>query len=473
MEPVLEINGLSVEIDSGAERSLVLEEIDLRVFPGEIVYLTGPSGVGKSTLASLVAGVQPEGLCQVVSGQMFLRDRGRKIDLLSRQGYGNDEVGTVGWVFQEPGLALNPVRLIGDQLLEACHTTEDIVFLKLLLRQLGLPEEVSFQKYPWQFSGGQQQRLLLAMALASRPILLVADEPTASLDEENRSLVLDALDQFRKLPHKPAVLFITHDLDLMHSLEGRRVALEEGSLYEVADCKRIDQRKPLPFRGDDAAMEACGPSLLMVHGLAGGYVQGKAVLDALDLQVEVGEVLGITGASGCGKSTLLRAIMGLLPWQIGSWAWKGAELEPEFLRDRGAMIYQDPGRSLNPVQSVAAAFSEVMRGQVGDSRARMIESLQEVGLTPAILSRKPHQLSGGQKQRVAIARALFNEPSFLLCDEPFSSLDPDLVDEFLELALNRSRTADTAVVLVAHDLGRLKSVCNRILFMENGHFVLR
>lgn len=474
MEPLLEITRLSVNIGSSGPGPIpLLHEINLQVMPGEIVTLIGPSGAGKSTLASLVGGVYTEGSYQVAGGSILMRQDGRTFDLLRPAGPGDDITPRIGWVFQEPELALNPVRPIGAQLLEACRNREDVDRLKALLLDMGLPAESCFQKYPWQFSGGQQQRLLLAMAMASSPTLLLADEATAALDPENKAIVLETLRRYVHLAHRPAVLFITHDLELAKSWGDRCVRFAAGRLQEVSE---LNARIGRDHRGSDAhgpSFEGqLNPALIAVKGLSGGYLGGTAVIDNLTLEIRVGEMLGISGASGSGKSSVLRAMMGLLPWQVGSWSWKGEMLEPEELRSFGQMIYQDPGRSLNPVHSVATAFLEVMVSRKGRAdRDRMVEVLESVGLPADMLLRKPHELSGGQKQRVAIARALLNEPAFLLCDEPFSSLDTELVDDFIELMQRLSHAKGMAIVLVAHDHDRLGACCDRILTMEKGRWI--
>lgn len=471
MEPLLETIGLTVEIGTGAERLSVLQDVDLKLIPGEIVMLIGHSGAGKTTLASLIAGVQPEGVCHVVSGRMLLRDDLGEYDLLVQHHPKVEALPRIGWVFQEPDQALNPVRQVGEQLLEACRTAEDVSYLNRLLTSMGLPVESCFHKYPWQFSGGQQQRLLLAMALATRPALLVADEPTASLDEENTSIVLQIIDEFRRLPHHPAVFFITHDIELALTLGDRCLELAGGTLKEVSLIGSKTDGAAKVLLSERRELRSQEYPLISVEGLSGGYSGRESVIGPIDLEVGGGELLGISGASGSGKSSLLKAMMGLLPWQSGSWSWNGMCSDPDVLRDKGQLIYQDPGRSLNPIHSIETAFGEFLIGSKGNQRERMLEVLEDVGLSAGFLARKPHELSGGQKQRVAIARALLREPRFLLFDEPFSSLDPLLMDEFLDLIMVLSLAKGTSIVLVAHNWAKLTTYCDRVLRLEHGRIV--
>lgn len=468
MVPLLDIKGLSVDLVSSDGPRPLLRSVDLQVYPGEFLVLLGDSGAGKSTMAAILGGVFPEGLYRVQSGAITLELAGRTVDLLNSQSEAKVRDPLVGWVFQEPEQSLNPVKRVGEQLLEACMDHADRQYLMDLLQDLGLPAEDCFHKYPWQFSGGQQQRLLLAMALSARPAFLIADEPTASLDAENKRIVLEALKRFCQLDHRPGVLLITHDRALACSMGDRILDLASGSV------------SPWQGASDDRLLKTVNnldhyPSsevLISVTGLSAGYRQGQAVLKELSLEIRSGEILGITGASGCGKSSLLKAMMGVLPWQEGAWRWKGHPISAEELQRLGGLIHQDPGRTLNPLHTIKFSLREALPDQdEGRGDERIVQVLEEVRLPLDILHRKPHALSGGQKQRVAIARALLRRPAFLLCDEPFSSLDPSLADGFLELIRSLSRASNTSIIMVAHDLDRLSIGCDRILVMGDGRWM--
>lgn len=464
MKPLLDISNLTVDVLDDGQASRVLDGLDLQLFPGEIVALLGPSGSGKTTLANLILDISPQGLYKIISGEMTLFLQNQQIDLRSL-GKNHPAGNWVSAIFQHPSAALNPVRTVGDQLKEIGSDATAWTETVQLLRELDLDPEEVVSRYPWQLSGGQQQRILLTMALSQSPALLIADEPTASLDRHRQAGFLKLLKKLCTQRPDLAVLFITHDRHLAHLVADRTLRMDQGRLLSS-----VSSPSPLslPNKKKDKAEPLHTPPLLEVTDLEAGFDSGKPIITDINLSLLPGQLLGIAGASGSGKSSTLRAILGRLPWQKGAIRINGKLAAPELRRSTCQLVYQDPARSFNPRMSIGQACQEVLRVHRETHPDRVSFLLQMLDLPPDTPDRYPHMFSGGQQQRLAVLRALLASPGVLLCDEPFSALDEDLQEDFLKLMRDMALHQGLGIIVVAHNLPRLIAWCDELLIMDDG-----
>ena len=423
--------------------SAVPEEISLSVAPGEIVGLVGASGSGKSLTALAVMGLLPP---EVTASGSILLD-GRQIvgaaekDMLVVRGK------IAGIVFQEPMTALNPVMRAGDQVAETlrCHgiaRAEARRRAEEALEQVGLPGK--YDRYPHQLSGGQRQRVAIAIAIALRPRLLIADEPTTALDAEIQSQIV-ALLQKLVAETGMGLLLISHDLTLVEQVTHRIVSLGQGET---------------PIAIPPRAAGVPGPVLLQGSGLVRDYRHPKLrALDGVDIAVHEGESVAIIGQSGSGKSTLMRTLLGLEKPQAGSVTLAG----------RIQAVFQDPAGSFDPRWRVEKVVAEPLPSLPAAERRRRVEqALAQVGLKAEDADRFPHQFSGGQRQRIAIARALVVEPDIILFDEATSALDPGVKAQILALLATIAQRRRIAYLFVTHDLASVRLIADRVLEMKDG-----
>ena len=499
--PVLELKQLRLQYP-GSD-SWTLNGLDLQLEAGETLALVGSSGCGKSTVARAVLQLLPPGTrCE--GGLLLTGQDPRQLqrnDLRALRGR------AAGLVFQDPMTRLNPLLSAGGHLLDTlkAHRRDRSVTWQRrrseeLLERVGIGAQ-RFQAYPHELSGGMRQRLAIALAIALEPPLLIADEPTTSLDVAVANQVMAELRGLcRDLGS--ALLLISHDLAMasrwcegMAVLDGGRT-VEDGPSHQLLTAPRSDvgQRLLASAReregGRPPSRPESGP-LLQVEAIRCWHAIGgppwepiwlKAV-DGVSFDLRAGESLGIVGASGCGKSTLCRALMGLSPIRGGRVSLAGQEL----LRLRGAsrrkarralqMVFQDPLACLTPALTVGEAIADplLIHGLCSraEARERSRELLEQVGLSPAesFQDRLPRQLSGGQQQRVAIARALALEPKVLICDESVSMLDAEVQSEVLGLLQTLQRSLGLALIFVTHDLTVASGFCHRVIVLDKGKVV--
>jgi peptide/nickel transport system ATP-binding protein len=500
-DPVLRLTDLVVRYPQ-AERP-TLDGLDLELRPGETLALVGPSGCGKSTVARAVLQLLPEG--SVCGGGLLLG--GADPRRLSRPALRRLRGEAVGLVFQDPMTRLNPLLTVGAHLtdtLRAHRPRWQRPQLRAraldLLQRVGITAE-RFGSYPHEFSGGMRQRLAIALAMALRPPLVIADEPTTSLDVAVAGQVMAELSALCREAGS-ALLLISHDLAMAGRWCDRIAVLDQGRLIEQAPARELllAPRSPLAQRLVSRAREreaSGGPPpvqqepLLMIEALRCWHPLPslpwqprflKAV-DGVSLRVHRGETVGIVGASGCGKSTLCRALMGLTPVRGGSVRLNGRDLQQlggaELRQARRGlqMVFQDPLACLNPQMRVGEAVADPLRIHGLASRAeagrRARALLEAVGLTPpeAFVQRLPRQLSGGQQQRVAIARALILEPQVLLCDESVSMLDAEVQADVLGLLRDLQERLGLGMLFVTHDLAVAGGFCHRVIVLEGGRVV--
>ena len=491
--PVLQLEDLVVAYPGSADPTL--DGLTLSLQRGERLALVGPSGCGKSTVARAVLGLLPEGS----------RSQGR-LELLGsdprrlRRGALNRLRGeAVGLVFQDPMTRLNPLISIGDHLRDtlSAHGAQ-AARAEELLQRVGIgPERMN--SYPHQFSGGMRQRVAIALAMALQPPLVIADEPTTSLDVAVAGQVMAELTALCQEAGS-ALLLITHDLAMAGRWCQRMAVMQDGRLLEEASASEVllQPQQPLTQRLVAAARQREGgatpqapatPVVLELHQLRcwhrlGGWPwqpQWLRSVDGISLRLHAGETLGVVGPSGCGKSTLCRALMGLNPVRGGEVVLQGRDLrrlqgqELRQARQRLQMVFQDPLACLNPAMTVIDAVADPLLihglASPGQAREQARTVLASVGLDASLAQRLPRQLSGGQQQRVAIARALVLQPAVLLCDESVSMLDAEVQAEVLQLLRQLQQQLGVAILFVTHDLGVASGFCHRVVVLDQGRIV--
>jgi peptide/nickel transport system ATP-binding protein len=500
-EPVLLLRDLVVRYPEAA--SPTLAGLNLELGPGERLALVGPSGCGKSTVARAVLQLLPPGSqCQ---GSLQLTG----VDPRALQGAALQRLrGTaVGLVFQDPMTRLNPLLTIGEHLRDTLQAHEPNQPDRIrrqrataLLARVGIGPE-RYGSYPHEFSGGMRQRLAIALAMALSPRLVIADEPTTSLDVAVAAQVMAELSDLCR-ESGSALLLISHNLALAGRWCDRIAVLDQGQLVEQAPARELllaprsalGQRLVARARDHEAGRSAApqaAPQLLAIDNLRCWHRLGgppwkprwlKAV-DGVSLQLQAGETVGLVGASGCGKSTLCRALMGLVPVRGGTVQLEGHDLlasrgaAERRLRRRIQMVFQDPLACLNPQMRVGEAIADplLIHGLTSPAAARQRarDMLEAVGLSPgtAFEGRRPRQLSGGQQQRVAIARALILEPRLLLCDESVSMLDAEVQAEILTLLRALQQQFGLGLLFVTHDLAVASGFCHRVIVLDGGRIV--
>ena len=497
---LLDVRNLSIDLPGpdGAPARIV-QEVSFSVGPGQRVALVGESGSGKTltahALMRLTEGAQYGGSV-LFEGRDILTADARALHQLRG--------GQIGMVFQEPMSALNPLHPIGDQIGEVMTQHEGLTRAQALERTLELLRLTRIQDpqrcaaaYPHQLSGGQRQRALIAMALACRPKLVIADEPTTALDVTVQAGIMKLLADLQQ-EFGMAVLLITHDLPLVRAFAERVVVMrhgsivEQGSVAEVFDHPQHEYTRALLAAHPQRLVEPVGAGanvVLQARKAGCTFVSPKGwfsrqrtdVLKDVDLQIPAGTTLGVVGESGSGKTTLALVLMRLAAGEMQGEVEIGGQridtLPERTLRPLRAgfqMVFQDPFNSLSPRMSIAEIVGEGLwlhHSQLSDEehRAAVIGALQDVGLEPAqVLHRYPHELSGGQRQRVAIARALVLKPRLLVLDEPTSALDLTVQLQVLKLLVSLQQKYGLSYLLITHDMGVIRALAHRLLVMKDG-----
>lgn len=493
-EHLLEVRNLSVEFHTVNGVVKAVRDISYHVDRGETLAILGESGSGKSVSSSAVMNLidMPPG--RITSGQILLDG----VDLLTMPPAQRREINgrRIAMIFQDPLSHLNPVYTVGWQIREALttHGTDDAKAKAEALRLLGrvgIPSpETSLEKYPHEFSGGQRQRVMIAMALALRPDILIADEPTTALDVTVQAEVLALLKELQQETGM-AVLIITHDLGVVAEIADRVVVMEKGVLVEsgtVRDVYKNPQHaytKKLiaaaPGKGEMHAPLPGAEPVLKVRNVRKTYGAFEA-LKGVSFDLMAGETMAVVGESGSGKSTLARILLRLDEPDSGEAFWKGRDLftlspaELYKLRRDLQMVFQDPTQSLNPRMTVYQLISEawVIHPDIlpkAKWRERVAELLTQVGLGPEHMGRYPHQFSGGQRQRIAIARALALEPQLIICDEAVSALDVSVQAQVIALLDKLRKQMGIAFIFIAHDLPVVRDFADHVMVMQRGEVV--
>ncbi|WP_181781879.1 dipeptide ABC transporter ATP-binding protein [Pseudonocardia pini] len=498
-EPLLEIDDLAVSYRIAGGRIDAVQGASLTVAPGEVVAVVGESGSGKSTLAQAVIGLLA-GNGSVTGGSIRLG--GRELTGLSDKALREVRGRGIGLVPQDPTVSLNPVHRIGRQVGEVLrvHGLADrrsaAVRAVELLAKAGLPEpEARARQYPHELSGGMRQRVLIAIATAADPALIIADEPTSALDATVQRRILDHLDTLRE--NGTAMLLVTHDLGVAADRADRVVVMSGGRIVEQgpvaqilqdpadAYTRRLVAAAPGLTPPETPRVPVTAPPLVEVRGLTKEFPLGRRrtlrAVDDVSFTIARGETLALVGESGSGKSTTARLVLRMADPTAGEILFDGADITRlkggawRDLRRRAQLVYQNPYASLDPRFSVEEVVTEPLRafgiGTAGERRDRAGGLLERVALPAALLDRRPAELSGGQRQRIAIARALALSPDLVVCDEPVSALDVSVQAQVLELLEELQVTQGLTYLFISHDLAVVRRIAHRVGVMREGRLV--
>ncbi|MCJ8141090.1 ABC transporter ATP-binding protein [Falsirhodobacter halotolerans] len=491
---MLDVRNLSVEFHTAAGVVKAVRDVSFHLDRGETLAILGESGSGKSVSASAIMNLidMPPGR---ISGGTITFD-GQDVLSMTEEQRRQLNGKRIAMIFQDPLSHLNPVYAVGWQIVEmmtAHGTPRDTAGAEALrlVTRVGIPEpEASLKKYPHEFSGGQRQRLMIAMALAMKPDLLIADEPTTALDVTVQAEVLSLLNELQ-METGMGVLIITHDLGVVAEIADRVVVMNAGEVVETGTAAEVYRNPAHPYTkkligaapGKGAMHEPLPESepVLSVRNVKKNYGAYQA-LKGINFDLMQGETLAVVGESGSGKSTLARVLLRLDEPDGGKAVWKGKDLftlppaELFKLRRDLQMVFQDPTQSLNPRMTVYQLISEawVIHPEIlpkKEWKTRVAQLLEQVGLKPEMAQRYPHQFSGGQRQRIAIARALALEPKLIICDEAVSALDVSVQAQVIDLLDDLRKTMGIAFIFIAHDLPVVRDFADNVMVMQAGRVV--
>ncbi len=502
------LDARNIQVDFKVEGGTVhaVRDVSFQLHKGETIALVGESGSGKSVTARTIMRLLTKRA--TVSKDSKLQLGGRDIYQMSeaevRKLRGND----VSMIFQEPMSSLNPVYTIGQQLCEVLHLhnrisrAEAMNRAEKLLEEVQIPEpKARLRSYPHQLSGGQRQRVMIAMALANRPEILIADEPTTALDVTVQAQILNLIKDL-KSKYGMAVILITHDLTIVKQFSDYVYVMQHGRVQEHnttealfanprhAYTKHLLASEP---KGKAQPIAADSPTILEGDKVKVSFTLKRGgvfkpdifelvAVDKLSLNLRKHETLGLVGESGSGKTTFGQALIRLIGNQGGQIFFDGQPIHDKNreqmrpLRQRMQIVFQDPFASLNPRMSIRQILEEGLIvnkiGANGKERVdRVRAALRDSGLPDNILSRFPHEFSGGQRQRIAIARAIALEPEFILLDEPTSALDLSVQAQIIELLRKLQDERGLSYLFISHDLKVVRALCHRVMVMQHGKVV--
>jgi len=494
-EHLLEVRNLSVQFHTAQGLVRAVRNVNWQLDRGESLAILGESGSGKSVSASAIMNLIDCPPGEITSGEILFNGQ----DLLKLPEDARREINghQIAMIFQDPLSHLNPVYSVGFQIAEmmTTHGTPKAQAWARgleLLQRVGIPEaETKINAYPHQFSGGQRQRLMIAMALALKPDILIADEPTTALDVTVQAQILALLEELQQETGM-GLLLITHDLGVVAEVADRVVVMNSGEIVETGHATEVYHHPSHPYTKQlIAAVPGVGAMaepldtgikpILEVNGLSKAYGAFKA-LDNASLSILPGETVAIVGESGSGKSTFAKVLLRLEDASGGEALYQGRDLmtmppqELFRLRREIQMVFQDPTQSLNPRMSVGDLITEafVIHPEIlpkGQWMRRVRELLQQVGLEPSHIRRYPHQFSGGQRQRIAIARALALEPQLIICDEAVSALDVSIQAQVIALLNQLQDELGLSYLFIAHDLPLVRDFAHRVVVMQGGRIV--
>ena len=518
--PLLSVQNLWVTYphSESSQQPNAIEDVSFQLAAGEKIGFVGESGCGKSTLGKAIMRLLPEG--SRIQGQILFE--GKSVPDLNLEEMRRFRGEVVGLIFQDPMTRLDPLMTIGNHCLETLQAHEPNLTKQQAKRRaldtlaaVKIPEE-RWNQYPHEFSGGMRQRVAIALALLLDPKLIIADEPTTSLDVRVSAEILKELMRLCA-ERQMGLLLISHDLATIATYCDRIVVMNKGHKEEEGTVEQIFGNPQAGYTKTllksalhiQAEREVASPTelslakqqkpILTLEGLQKYYTIETSFLqrlftnaktetikavDDINLELYEGEIFGLVGESGCGKSTLSRTILQLIPATGGTVTFRGEELtglSPKAIRSKRRelqMIFQDPSASLNPMMTIGDSIADALKihainATPRETKVQVIAMLERVGLIPALeyFGRYPNQLSGGQQQRVGIARALITKPKLVICDEPVSMLDATIQSEVLDLMLELKREDNLTYLFITHDLWLAKFLCDRIAVMNQGKIV--
>ena len=541
-DDVLRVEGLSVSFPSDSDKMTVVDDVSFSLKKGKTLGIVGESGSGKTMTCLSIINLIPSYGGQINKGIItFKKDNSVLVDLLSLSELEMTTIRgrCIAMIFQEPTTSLNPNKQCGAQIEESLQVhsfcKRDSLNSRMLelLNEVGLEDPLRISKsYPHQISGGQLQRVLIAMAISCNPDILIADEPTTALDVTVQLEVINLIKRI-VIEKEISCIFVSHDLGVIKEIADDVMVMRKGKVVEMDSIDNVFNNPKSPYT---KGLLACRPPIskrlsrlpevedflrpepekmqrkdeisqskyyerleriassevkLSIQGLHKSYTSGSffspsshriEAISSLDLEVKEGEIHGLVGESGCGKSTLAKCIVLLEKWDSGSILYNGQDITSydrrgikEF-RKKVQIIFQDPFSSLNPRMKVGHAIVEpLMKYQsFGSHKHRVdhvIDIFEKVGLLPEYFDRYPHQFSGGERQRVSIARALAMKPEFLICDEPVSALDVSIQAQVLNLLVSLREELDLSMLFISHDLAVVKFMCDNVSIMSEGNIV--
>lgn len=500
---LLDIKNLSVTFHSDDGDTEAVNNISLSIGAGETVALVGESGSGKSVTALTILRLLEKTATVTSKGSIIFNDRNilAEDEHIVRSIRGN----RIAMIFQEPMTSLNPVYPVGSQLVEPLMLHQQLDRKEAekraidLLDRTGIPEpDRRFNNFPHQLSGGQRQRVMIAMALACRPQLLIADEPTTALDVTIQAQIIDLLRDLQQELNM-AVLLITHDLPLVRKIAANVHIMQNGKIIEHGSTDDIFTRPGHPYT--IKLLQSIPAPLARQQRATGNIVDIKNLncffpiktgffkrtvghvkaVEKLSLTIRRGTTCGIVGESGSGKSTLGQCILRLVRCDgsirfIDDDIVEYSQKKMRPLRREMQIVFQDPFSSLSPRHTVEQIISEGLKvHRLGDNREdrrnMVIRIMAEVGLTPAMIDRYPHEFSGGQRQRIAIARAVILKPKFLVLDEPTSALDMTIQAQIIELLRSLQKKHGITYLFISHDLRVIRALADEVAVMQDGKIV--
>ncbi|MEO9821145.1 MAG: ABC transporter ATP-binding protein [Paracoccaceae bacterium] len=500
-DPILNVRDLTVSFRQDGQLTEAVKGVSFHVNRGETVALVGESGSGKSV--SALSTVQLLGDSAELSGSVTYdgQEMVGADERLLRKVRGND----VSFIFQEPMTSLNPLHTIDKQLGESLALHQGIQGVEArdkildLLNKVGIRDaETRLEAYPHQLSGGQRQRVMIAMALANKPDVLIADEPTTALDVTIQAQILDLLAELKQ-SEGMGLLFITHDLGIVRRIADRVCVMCQGEIVETGPTAEIFDNPQHEYTKKLLSAEPTGTPIAVAEnaeliaetedlrvwfpiqqGLLKRTVGHVKAVNAATLQIRAGETLGIVGESGSGKTTLALAIMRLIASE-GGITYKGQDIrnwsvrELRRLRSEMQIVFQDPYGSLSPRMTVMQIIAEglsVHKTSDGRSERELVtEVMQEVGLDPDAMDRYPHEFSGGQRQRIAIARAMILRPKLVVLDEPTSALDMTVQVQIVDLLRDLQQKYELAYLFISHDLKVVRAMSHNVMVMRAGDVI--
>ena len=506
-QKLLEIK--NAEIKFSVEGGIVnaVNDISFDIIKGETLAIVGESGSGKSVTARTIMKMLPKN--SSVGSNLKVSFKGSDISNFSQEQMRQIRGDTITMIFQEPLTSLNPLHKIGSQIIEVLQEHNQISKSEAkkkaleLLKEVQIPQpEERLNQYPHQLSGGQRQRIMIAMAIANRPDLLIADEPTTALDVTIQSQILKLLKELQK-KYGMAIMLITHDLTVVRKTSDRICVMRYGKIVERGNTEEVftnpqheytkhlinsePSGEPDPFdeAKKDLIIEGQKCTVKFILKKGNFLSQKKSELIAVnnvDIKTRYGETIGIVGESGSGKSTLGMSLIKLQEINSGKIFFKNQEIQNyntqkmKELRQHLQIVFQDPFSSLNPrhtVKQIIGEGLEINRKDLSKEEKENLvkKTLNEVNLDESTLQRFPHEFSGGQRQRIAIARAIIMNPEFILLDEPTSALDLSIQAQIIDLLRSLRRNHNLSYIFISHNLKVIRSLCHYTLVMKDGKVI--